>query len=125
MSTILVVDDEEDVRVMLKTALNRNGCQVSTAASGREALALYKNEGFDLVITDLVMPDVSGIDLIMELRNLNSDVNIIAISGGGGITGRFEYLPIAKLIGANHIFSKPFSLAEMRKAVDSMLLEAS
>lgn len=125
MSTILVVDDEEDVRVMLKTALNRNGCQVSTAASGREALALYKNEGFDLVITDLVMPDVSGIDLIMELRNLNSGVNIIAISGGGGITGRFEYLPIAKLIGANYIFSKPFSLAEMRKAVDSMLLEAS
>ena len=125
MSKILVVDDEEDVRVMLKTALHREGCNVSTAASGREALALYKNEGFDLVITDMVMPDVSGIDLIMELRNLNAEINIIAISGGGGITGRFEYLPIAKLIGANHIFSKPFSLAEIRKAVDSMLLEAS
>lgn len=73
--------------------------EVYEAQDGIEAYQVYKENPVELLITDLVMPGKSGIELIMQLMDETPDVRILAISGGDGITGHFDYLPIAKLIG--------------------------
>ncbi len=117
MAKILVVDDEAPIRHMLNDLLTDTGHEVLESEDGEQAIQILTENDVDLVITDLVMPKLSGIQLIMSMQDEDSDIPIIAISGGGGITGRFDYLPIAKLIGAERIIRKPFSLQEMSTAV--------
>ena len=121
MANILVVDDEAPVRNLLSDVLEKEGYTVFTAETGVEASAVYDSNTIDLIITDLVMPEKGGIDLIMELKKKDPDIKVIAISGGGGITGRFDYLPIAKLVGATEIIAKPFQVTEIRAQVAKML----
>lgn len=121
MANILVVDDEAPVRNLLADVLEKEGYTVFTAATGVEASEIYNSNSIDLIITDLVMPEKGGIDLIMELKKQEPRVKVIAISGGGGITGRFDYLPIAKLVGATEIIAKPFQVTEIRAQVAKML----
>lgn len=120
MAKIMVVDDEHSVRNMLREMLERDH-EVVEASNGQEAYDSYLQEPTDMIITDLVMPEKSGIDLIMDLKRKYPQIRILAISGGGGITGRFDYLPIAKLIGAEAILSKPFHAGELRKKIDYVL----
>lgn len=122
MAKIMIVDDEDPVRAMLKEMLNMLDHEISEATNGREAIEKYCNQPVDLIITDLVMPDKSGIDLIMELKEEFPDVRVLAISGGGGITGRFDYLPIAQLLGADFILKKPFQMKELCNKVESLLV---
>ena len=121
MANILVVDDEMPVRLLLKEVMEQDGHTVYEAANGVEASQLYKTNKVDLIITDLVMPDKGGIELIMELIESDPGVKVIAISGGGGVTGRFDYLPIAKLVGATEIIPKPFEISQVREQVNRML----
>ena len=121
MATILVVDDEAPVRNLLSDVLEKEGYSVFTAETGVEASTIYNANQIDLIITDLVMPEKGGIDLIMELKKQDPNIKVIAISGGGGITGRFDYLPIAKLVGATEIIAKPFQVTEIRSQVAKML----
>ena len=121
MANILVVDDEAPVRNLLSDVLEKEGYTVFTAETGVEASTIYNSKDIDLIITDLVMPEKGGIDLIMELKKQDPNIKVIAISGGGGITGRFDYLPIAKLVGATEIIAKPFQVAEIRAQVAKML----
>ncbi len=121
MAKILIVEDEEQMRSVLREALERDNNEIIEARDGLEASSLY--EGVDLIITDLVMPEKNGLDLIMEIKETRPDIPIIAISGGGGITGRFDYLPISKIVGAKSIFNKPFSLRELRDQVALLLHE--
>jgi len=122
MANILVVDDEDNIRNMITDMLSDKGHAVTQTEDPCKAGAMLGEREVDLVITDLVMPGKTGIDLIMELHENFPELKIIAISGGGGITGRFDYLPIAKLIGADNIFRKPFKLTELNTAVDSLLV---
>ena len=121
MANILVVDDEAPVRNLLSDVLEKEGYTVFTAETGVEATDIYNSNDVDLIITDLVMPEKGGIDLIMELKKQDPNIKVIAISGGGGITGRFDYLPIAKLVGATEIIAKPFQVADIRAQVAKML----
>lgn len=121
MPRILVVDDEESVREMLTQMLEPAGYDVIEAGNGAEACDVCKELPVDLIITDIVMPEKNGIDLIMDVKNEFPDTPVIAISGGGGITGRFDYLEIAKLVGAKNILKKPFAMADLRSAVDNIL----
>ena len=121
MSKILVVDDEKNIRNILCESLKKDAHELYEASSGQEALDLLDVNPVDLLITDLVMPGKTGLDLIMEIKEKIPDLNIIAISGGGGINGRFDYLPIAQLIGANNIIRKPFSVADIKKMVGELL----
>lgn len=121
MTNILVVDDEAPVRELLNDVLEKEGYTVFTAETGVDASTIYDSNNIDLVITDLVMPEKGGIDLIMELRKKDPNMKVIAISGGGGITGRFDYLPIAKLVGATEIIAKPFQVSEIRAQVAKIL----
>ncbi len=120
MAHLLVVDDEEPVRSLFEEFLSHNGHTVRCASNGRDALVLYKNEKFDLVITDLLMPEMEGIETIREMRGINPKIRIIAISGGG--TGQAaNYLFMANKLGANRTFDKPVPMHELICAVESLL----
>jgi len=125
MAKILIVDDEDSVRSVLKDVLDDNGHDIYEAGDGKEAYKIFNDNPIDLIITDLIMPEKNGIDLIMELKQQHPDLKILAISGGGGITGRFDYLPIAKLVGANIVINKPFNIGEIRAKVIELLTQAT
>jgi two-component system response regulator (stage 0 sporulation protein F) len=121
MANILVVDDEKPIRSLLIAMLGKDGHVVHEAENGKQAVELFHQSPVDLVITDLVMPEKNGIDVIMELKGEYPNVQIVAISGGGGITGSFDYLPIAKLVGAITVLNKPFTLSDVRAAVSKAI----
>jgi CheY-like chemotaxis protein len=121
MVKILVVDDEPFVRDMMTAMIKPAGYDVVEAVNGAEAFNICKKEAVDLIITDIVMPEKNGIDLIMNVKKEYPDIPIIAVSGGGGITGRYDYLEIAKLVGANNILKKPFEIDELRSAVSNAI----
>jgi CheY-like chemotaxis protein len=116
MKSILVIDDEIQVRMMLRQMLEREGYEVIDAPNGKVALTLIKEKPVDLVITDLIMPEKEGLETIMELKRNYSDLDIIAISGGGRIKPE-EYLSFAQRLGAVYTFKKPVSRLELLEAV--------
>ena len=73
MSTVLIIDDDTQFNLMLKSALEIKGYEVSTAANGKEGKALYQNKKFDVIITDIIMPDVDGYEVILDLRRMAAD----------------------------------------------------
>ncbi|NOX08420.1 MAG: response regulator [Gammaproteobacteria bacterium] len=121
MKTILIVDDEPSVRKMLQRMLATATHKVLEAGNGIEAEALIVSNEVDLLITDIVMPEKHGIDLIMTLKEKLPELPIIAISGGGGVTGRFDYLEVAALVGARNVLRKPFQADELRQLVDEII----
>ena len=117
---ILVIDDEEEIRDILKQMLELEGYQVITAMDGNEGIKLFKQDPFDLVITDIIMPDKEGIETIIELRREFPDVKIISISGGGRI-GPHDYLKMSKKLGAERSFTKPFERKKILQAIVELL----
>lgn len=122
MSNILVVDDDTAILVFIEQAL-ANTHQVFIAETVFDAEKISLENSIELLITDLVMPEKNGIDMIMEFHKIHPNMKILAISGGGGITGRFDYLPIAKLVGAKETLKKPFTVNELRNCVNDILEE--
>jgi CheY-like chemotaxis protein len=122
MSTarILIIDDEHMTRSLLKQILERESYDVFDAANGNEALEQCRKQNFDLVITDILMPDKEGLETITELRRDYSDIKIIAMSGGGRI-GNLDFLGVAQLMGAKRTLSKPFSRQEILATVKEVL----
>lgn len=121
MFRILLVDDEPSVLEMLKNMLESDDYEILEANNGVRARAICETSRVHLIITDIVMPEKNGIDLILEIKKEFPEITIIAISGGGGIEGRFNYLDIAALVGAQNILRKPFSVSELRDATHSAL----
>lgn len=114
MASILVVDDQEPIRALLRAALEGDGHKVLEAANGRLGLELYRKRAADLVITDMVMPEMNGLDMLLELTRRCPYVNVIAMSGGQGSQG---WLEAAKLLGTRQTFQKPFDIEELLSAV--------
>ena len=110
MATILIIDDEEIIRVLLRSALEEAGYDVTEAANGRQGLELYRQRPTDLVITDIVMPEMNGLDMLLELTREFLHAKVIAISGAGG---EKNVLDVAKLLGARQTFQKPFSMPQL------------
>ncbi len=121
MAKILIVDDEPSLRTLLVHMLETDNHEVIAAEDGEQGLSMYRKELPDLVITDLVMPHKNGIDMILDLKKEYPELRLIAISGGGGITGAFDYLPTAKLVGADSILKKPFGVQELRDVLIDVL----
>ncbi|MBI3772608.1 MAG: response regulator [Gammaproteobacteria bacterium] len=114
MAHILIVDDDPAILALLSEALLLDGYKVITATNGHEAKELCHHD-IGLIITDLVMPEQNGLDLIMDITRKYPNIPIIAISGGGGIKSNFfDYLSVAKLIGATHTFEKPFRICDLK-----------
>ena len=120
MARILVIDDEAIIRRMLRTALEREGHEVLEAHHGEEGIRLHQAKPAELVITDMLMPELDGVEVIMEMRRQTPDLKIIAMSGGGHF-GQTETLDIAKPLGAFSTVRKPFRLEVMLEAVDRAL----
>jgi YesN/AraC family two-component response regulator len=108
LAKILIIDDEEMVRDVLRQTLEREGYHVEAAADGERGLALFQSWRPDLVITDILMPGKEGLETIRELRAEDPDVQIIAISGGGD-RGDLNFLRAASMFGAVRTLSKPIS----------------
>ena len=120
MKHILVIDDDESIRNLLKAILEREGYEVSAAADGKEATRLFRRKQPDLIITDIIMPGQEGLKTISDLRREHPDIGIIAISGGGRY-GPGDYLEVASALGADQTFAKPFERLELVKAVRILL----
>jgi CheY-like chemotaxis protein len=120
MAFILLVEDDRDLREMLRASLIRRKHTVSEASNGKEALVRFKPSVIDLVITDLIMPDEDGLKVIMKMKEIKPGIKIIAISGGGK-AGPGNYLDLAKALGADEIFSKPFSINDLIKKIENLL----
>ncbi|MEN8258465.1 MAG: response regulator [Thermodesulfobacteriota bacterium] len=117
---ILIIDDEHLIRNFLKTILTNAGYEVREAINGEEGLHLFYTFSPDLVITDIVMPEKDGIEVIMEIRKNDSSVKLIAISGGGYVTAD-KYLNLAKALDISTCFNKPFHSHEIIEAVQELI----
>ena len=116
MPGILLVDDEDVVRGLLKLLLTSSGYEVWEASDGNRVNELYERYRPDLVVIDIIMPDKEGLEVIKELRRIDRNAKIIAMSGGG--TGKAEnYLLLAKKLGARYTLSKPFRNEDFLRAV--------
>lgn len=121
MAKVLVVDDEAPIRALVTKILLKDGHEVLEAENGQIACTLFNGANIDLIITDLVMPEKNGIEMIIELKRHNARLKVIAISGGVGFSGYIDLLSVASLLGARHIIKKPFTVDEIRTAVNDML----
>ncbi len=120
MSAILVVDDDTQVLEVVSEMLRMEGHQVTTAINGRDAINKFKAGNYDLVITDLIMPEREGLETIVELKSCRRETPVIAMSGGGRV-GPTDYLETAQFIGANATLAKPFARSELLQVVDNLL----
>ena len=120
MKKILIIDDEPYILLMLKKMLERAGYEVDLASNGREGMDLFNKETADLVITDIIMPDKEGLELIIEMKRQRPNLKIIAMSGGGRISPD-SYLECATHFGAEKVFQKPFRQKELVSAVRELI----
>ena len=118
MATILCIDDEETVRRLVQVALEQAGYCVLTADNGKHGLRLLEHQAVDLILVDIFMPEMDGLELIPLLHKTRPATMIIAISGE---SGKVNYLDIAKKLGAHDTLQKPFSHQELLHAVSSQL----
>ncbi len=117
MASILIVDDKASMRKMLKEALEGQGHSCKLAASGSEALLSIKKDPCDLVLTDLRMPDVSGMDLLREVKDKGLQAAVVLMTAYGSVETAVE----AMRLGASDFLPKPFSLDHLKVVVDKAL----
>jgi DNA-binding NtrC family response regulator len=118
--TVLLIDDDPDFRSMLRRTLVRDGYAVQEAENGREGLKVLELSSVDVVVTDIIMPDMEGIELILQLRRTRPELPILAMSAGGRI-GPDSYLYLAERSGATRTIAKPFSIGPFLELVREVL----
>lgn len=112
MSKILVIDDSLDLRQMLKEFFESFDHHVLEAASGREGLEVISEENPDLLITDIIMPDMNGVDMMKALRAHNKRLPVIVLSGFEG------ELAAIKRLGVFACMTKPPNMSELKQLVE-------
>ena len=120
MARVLVIEDDQAIRQVLREAMERLEHEVSDAGDGEEGLLRFREAPADLVITDILMPRKEGIQTIMELRRDYPEIKIIAISGGGAV-GPEAFLTMARELGADRTLAKPFRLRQLETLVQELL----
>ncbi len=121
MASILIIDDDPDFGVWLDMVFGHEGHDVVVATNGEQGLLATTDKSFDLVITDIFMPEMDGIEVIQKLRGTENAVKIIAISSGGSMGDEETFLSIASSIGADQIVSKPFSSEDIVARAQALL----
>lgn len=122
MARVLIIDDQPEMRDIMRRSLELAGHDVIEASDGSGGIAQYRSTSADVVVTDILMPDSDGIELISSLRRVDPQVRILAISGGGS-TGRVDFLRMASTLGARSTLSKPFSPAQLQARVAELLAD--
>ena len=116
-TNILVIDDQLEVRTILVKMLESGGYQAVSASNGEEGLRIYRSGQFDLIITDIIMPEKEGLETIMAIKRQDKRIKIIAISG----FVETPYLESARLLGADRILTKPCSRQRLLDTVHELL----
>ena len=119
MANVLVVDDDQAILDIVGLWLENEGHSVVQVLDGTLAINSLKEQSFDLVITDIIMPNTEGIELIRKIRQSHNDMCIVAISAGGKHGA--NYLNAAKTMGANKVISKPLDQEKIVSAVEALL----
>ncbi|NGZ03023.1 MAG: response regulator [Nitrospira sp. WS238] len=122
MPSVLVVDDQDQVRQLIRETLEQAGYEVEEARDGKEGVERYRMKPVDLVIMDILMPDQNGLEGIMVLRREFPDSRVIAMTGGSETIGILNVLDFAKMLGARRTLQKPFDLKVLLDMVASEMI---
>jgi CheY-like chemotaxis protein len=114
------MDDDELIIKMLRMALENRGYDVIAATNGREGVRLYGTTPVDLVISDILMPEMDGIEALKALRQRNPELKLIAVSGGGKRL-KMDLLKVARILGATATFEKPYNIQDLLATVSRLL----
>ena len=120
MNKILIIDNDDHFRRMLCEYLARHGFETNEAASAQSAMQLWRTRPYDMVITDIIMPDTDGFEVIIDVRKDLPNASIVAMTGGGRL-GPEYFLPIAQTLGADRAFTKPFNMEDFVNAIKELL----
>ena len=120
MASILVIDDEIVMRTALRRVLEDAGHQVTEAIDGNEGMVRFQASSVDVVITDMLLPQKSGLEIIKEIRETDRDVKIIAITALA-----YDAFDAAEELGANASFEKPIRMKELLNTIDLLLTNDS
>ena len=122
MNNILLIEDDVQLNKLLTTKLEKGGYCVKHATNGKEAFTLYDQLEPDLIITDILMPEVDGLEFLTRIKEQHRDAKFktLAMSGGGHLSGS-TYLEWMGLFGADCLMEKPFNLSDFMEKVESLL----
>jgi DNA-binding response OmpR family regulator len=120
MARVLVIDDEPQIRSLVKRFLTQAGYEVDQAADGLEGVQAMNDNPADLIVTDILMPKQEGLETIRQIREKHPDAKIIAMSGGSQLTA-MDFLPIAEKFGAAKVFHKPLDFTALVDAVKELV----
>lgn len=123
MAKILLIDDDEQVLEIMTIFLERDQHEISTATDGNRGIRLLENQQFDLVITDVIMPELDGLEVLMwlKLNKQSYHPKIIAISGGAASIDQNELLNMCRLLSADEVLPKPVDFETLTGAVREVL----
>ena len=121
MARILVIDDDELVLESVQIVLEDDGHEVGVAENGKVGLELLGQQRFDLVITDIFMPEKEGIETLIDIKQADQSIRVLVISGGGRDAEQIMYLEQAEMLGADATLAKPFLTSELKQAVNRLL----
>ncbi|MDO8543766.1 MAG: response regulator [Opitutaceae bacterium] len=116
--SILIVDDDDSARTVFAVVLERAGHIVTQTGDGRQALALLRSQPFDVVLTDVIMPDIDGLEIVTAAKALNPRPRVVAMSGGSKYLGADFCLKLAGAMSGGTTLTKPFSTDELIAAVE-------
>ncbi len=122
MAKILIIDDDRFWRLALKTMLDSQGHEVIEATTGLEGESALAASNIDLVFTDIFMPDQDGLQTIINIRRINEEIPIVAMSAGGNAR-EYDYLNHATILGASHTFVKPIQPADLARVLETVTCE--
>jgi CheY-like chemotaxis protein len=120
MSAVLLVDDDDSFRNAMVRILRGAGHSVQDLSSGQEVSRVLSESKVDVLVTDLIMPDVEGLETIRTVRRHHPALPIIAISGGGRLTPS-SYLSMARGVGASQVLAKPFEPAALVAMIETLI----
>ena len=121
MARILIIDDDVDVRETLLRLLELDGHRITAPASSRDASAAIEAGDYDLVVTDVIMPEMDGIEVVRLVRKVRPHCPILAISGGSVSMSSRSLLHMVGALGADATVKKPFSRVELQAAIEAVL----
>ena len=118
-SRVLVVDDEDALRMVLSSELSSSGYEVATASDGDEAITVIQNKKFDLVLLDIKMPKVDGFEVLKFIKKNYPSVKVIMLTGFADLKNAIE----SKKHGAEDFVSKPYDLVDLLTTIERVLSE--
>ena len=123
--SVVVADDVLEIRELIEGWLRELGCRVTGVSAGREAVRLLRSMHVDMVITDILMPDGDGLEVITEMKRAQPTARVIAMSGGGNHLRAADCLKLAKGLGAHGVLTKPFNRQQVLEVVGEQLSQVA